>query len=121
MGTNSKKAALMIGTFEVYKDQAGDFRFRLKAGNGQVLLASEAYKTKDSCFNGVDTIIKSAPLDALYERKHTQAGRFSFNLQATNGDVVGVSGSYDTPIARDAVVQTVKVFAPTARIKDTTV
>lgn len=110
----------MTGTFEVYKDQAGEFRFRLKSGNGQVLLASEVYKTKDSCLNGVDAIRKNASQDALYERKHTQAGKFSFNLKAANGQVIGTSSSYDTPIARDAVVQTVKMAAPSATLNDST-
>jgi len=110
----------MTGTFEVYKDQAGEFRFRLKSGNGQILLASEGYKNKGSCLNGVDAIRRNAQQDALYERKHTQAGKFSFNLKATNGQVIGSSSSYDTPIARDAVVQTVKVVAPSAALNDST-
>ena len=36
----------MSGTFEIYNDKAGEFRFRLKASNGQAILASEAYKDK---------------------------------------------------------------------------
>ena len=42
--------------FEVYKDKAGEFRFCLKAGNGQIIAASRAYKTKDSCLAGIDFV-----------------------------------------------------------------
>ena len=41
----------MAGKFELYKDKGGEFRFRLKAGNGQIILASEGYKTKTSAKN----------------------------------------------------------------------
>lgn len=46
--------------FEVYVDKAGEFRFRLKATNGQVIAVSESYKTRASCLNGVDSVRKNA-------------------------------------------------------------
>lgn len=51
----------MAGKFEVYKDKAGEFRFRLKAANGQVIATGEGYKTKASALNGIDSIRKNAP------------------------------------------------------------
>ncbi len=47
--------------FEVYADKAGEFRFRLKAGNGQVIAVSESYKAKASCLNGIESVKKNAP------------------------------------------------------------
>ncbi len=47
--------------FEVYEDKAGEFRFRLKATNGQVIATSEGYKAKASCLNGVESVKKNAP------------------------------------------------------------
>lgn len=47
--------------FELYVDKAGEFRFRLKAGNGEIILASEGYKSKDSCKNGIESVKKNAP------------------------------------------------------------
>ncbi len=47
--------------FEVYEDNAGEFRFRLKARNGEVIAVSEGYKTKASCLNGVESVKKNAP------------------------------------------------------------
>lgn len=47
--------------FEVYTDKAGEFRFRLKAGNGQIIAVGEGYKAKASCLNGIASIVKNAP------------------------------------------------------------
>ena len=47
--------------FEVYTDKAGEFRFRLKARNGEPIAASEGYKAKASCMNGIESVRKNAP------------------------------------------------------------
>lgn len=47
--------------FEVYTDKAGEFRFRLKARNGQIIATGEGYKAKPSCLNGIDSIRRNAP------------------------------------------------------------
>ena len=47
--------------FEVYKDKAGEFRFRLKAGNGQIIATGEGYTTRANCINGVESVKKNAP------------------------------------------------------------
>lgn len=47
--------------FEVYQDKAGEYRFRLKATNGQTVATGEGYKTKPSCLNGIESIKKNAP------------------------------------------------------------
>ena len=47
--------------FEVYLDKAGEYRFRLKARNGEIILASEGYKEKKSCLNGIESVKKNAP------------------------------------------------------------
>ena len=47
--------------FEVYTDKAGEFRFNLKAKNGEIIASSEGYKTKASCLNGVESVKKNAP------------------------------------------------------------
>ena len=47
--------------FELYAGKAGEFRFRLKAVNGQIVGVSEGYKTKDNCENGIQSVKKNAP------------------------------------------------------------
>ena len=46
--------------FELYTDKSGEFRFRLKARNGEIILASESYKAKASCLNGIESVKKNA-------------------------------------------------------------
>ena len=53
--------------FEVYQDKAGEYRFRLKAKNGEVIATSEGYTAKDSCLNGIESVKKNAP-DAEIEK-----------------------------------------------------
>ena len=47
--------------FEVYTDKAGEFRFRLKARNGEIIATGEGYKAKAGCMNGIESIKKNAP------------------------------------------------------------
>ncbi len=55
--------------YEVYVDKAGEFRFRLKARNGEIIATSEGYKTKASCLNGIDSIGRNAPDAAVEEQE----------------------------------------------------
>ena len=110
----------MPGKFELYKDKRGEFRFRLKASNGQTILASEGYKAKPSATNGIESVRKNAPSDARYERKETKNGQFRFNLKATNGQVIGTSESYKTEKSRDNGIASVTKNAPDAKVDDQT-
>ena len=53
--------------FELYKDKAGEFRFRLKAGNGEVILTGESYVSKDGCKNCIASIRKNAVDSVIVE------------------------------------------------------
>lgn len=53
--------------FEVYLDKKGEYRFRLKARNGEIIATGEGYKTKASCLNGIESIKKNAPEAAVVE------------------------------------------------------
>lgn len=110
----------MAGKFELYTDKAGEFRFRLKAGNGEIILASEGYKQKASAENGIESVRKNAPEDERYERKETSSGKPMFNLKATNGQVIGTSESYSSESARDNGIESVKKNAPDAALDDQT-
>lgn len=58
----------MAGKFELYKDKGGEYRFRLKAGNGEVIaLASEGYSSKASALKGIESVRKNAPEAAVVE------------------------------------------------------
>lgn len=110
----------MAGKFELYKDNAGEYRFRLLAGNGQNILASEGYTSKSSCENGIDSVKANAPLDERFERKETASGKHMFNLKAANHQVIGTSQSYTSAASRDNGIESVKTNAPDAQIDDQT-
>lgn len=108
----------MAGKFELYKDKAGEFRFRLKAGNGETILASEGYKQKSSAESGIKSVKENAPKDERYERKTSAGGKFMFNLLAGNRQVIGTSEQYNSEASRDNGIQSVKNNAPTATVDD---
>lgn len=47
--------------FELYEDKGGEFRFRLKATNGQIIAVSEGYTVIASAKNGIESVKKNAP------------------------------------------------------------
>ncbi|RIJ26611.1 YegP family protein [Henriciella mobilis] len=108
----------MAGKFELYSDKAGEFRFRLKAGNGEIILSSEGYKKRASAMNGIESVKKNAANDARYENKEGSSGKFSFNLKAANGQVIGTSQSYKSESGRDNGVESVKKNAPAAPVAE---
>lgn len=104
--------------FEVYKDRGGEFRFRLKASNGQNILASEGYKTKSSCLNGIESVRNNSQDDSKYERLESQSGSPYFNLKASNGQVIGTSEMYSSFSAMENGIASVKKNASGAAIDD---
>ena len=60
-------AAAKRPKFEMYVDNAGEFRFRLKATNGEIIAASEGYKAKESCENGIQSVRENAPVAEMVE------------------------------------------------------
>jgi uncharacterized protein YegP (UPF0339 family) len=46
----------MSGEFELFKDKSGDFRFHLKAANGQIIANSQGYKSKASAEKGIESV-----------------------------------------------------------------
>ncbi|WP_417784553.1 YegP family protein [Tenacibaculum sp.] len=106
--------------FELYKDKGGEFRFRLKVANGQNILASEGYKTKASCTNGIESVRNNSQEDGRYERLESQSGKPYFNLKATNGQVIGTSEMYSSFSAMENGIASVRRNAPGATVDDQT-
>jgi uncharacterized protein len=110
----------MAGKFVLKKATNGEFFFRLQAGNGESILASERYASKSSALTGIDSVKTNAPLDSRYERKNASNGQPMFNLKASNGQVIGTSETYSSATARDNGIESVKTYAPSAPIDDQT-
>lgn len=57
----------MAGKFEIYQSSNGEYRFRLKAGNGEIIAVSEGYKSKASAMNGIESVQTNAPSAAVVD------------------------------------------------------
>ncbi|MEV4666271.1 YegP family protein [Microbacterium sp. LWO12-1.2] len=51
----------MAGKFELYTDKSGEYRFRLKAGNDEVIATSEGYSSKSGALDGIASVQRNAP------------------------------------------------------------
>lgn len=109
-----------MAKFEIYKDKRGEFRFRLKAGNGQTILTGEGYSSKAGCTNGIESIRKNATDDSRFERLQAKNGSPYFNLKAGNSQVIGNSEMYSSTSAMENGINSVKKNAPIATIDDQT-
>ncbi len=107
-----------MAKFEIYKDKRGEFRFRLKAGNGQTILTGEGYKAKSGCMNGIESIRKNSQDDGNFDRLESKKGDPYFNLKAGNGQVIGNSEMYSSSSAMENGIESVKKNAPEASIDD---
>jgi uncharacterized protein YegP (UPF0339 family) len=110
----------MSGWFELKKGSNGQFYFVLKAGNAEVILTSEHYTTRAAAENGIASVQKNSPNDALYERKTASNGRLYFNLKAANHQVIGTSQMYESAEGREKGIASVKANGPSTNIKDKT-
>lgn len=107
-----------MGSFLITKRANGEFQFVLKAGNGQVILASEGYNTKAACENGIESVRKNSQVDARFDRLESKNGKPYFNLKATNGQIIGNSEMYESEAARENGIESVKKNAPDAAVKE---
>ena len=64
---NSGRFVVMAAKFEIYEDARGEFRFRLKAGNGEIVATGEGYATKDGAKKGVDAVKRAAAEAGIVE------------------------------------------------------
>ncbi len=110
----------MAGSFELKHNAGGQFVFNLKAANGQVILTSEAYGSKASAQNGIESVRRNAGNDTAFERKTSKSGQPYFALKATNGQVIGLSEMYSSATAMENGISSVKTNAPDAKLVDTT-
>jgi uncharacterized protein YegP (UPF0339 family) len=104
--------------FILKKSSDGQFRFVLKAGNGETILTSELYTAKASAEKGIASVRENSQNDARYEKKEAKNGNPMFNLRAGNNQVIGTSEQYSSVAARDGGIASVKASAKDAAIDD---
>ncbi|WP_411767451.1 YegP family protein [Winogradskyella sp. A3E31] len=107
-----------MSKFELYRDASDQFRFRLKAANGQNILSSQAYTSKDGCKNGIESVKTNCSDDHCFEKLESKNGEPYFNLKSTNGQVIGTSQMYSSDSAMQTGIDSVKANAGSAEIED---
>lgn len=110
----------MAGWFEISQAKDGQYRFSLKAGNGEVILTSELYKAKPSAQVGIESVQKNCTDDIRYERLTAKNGKPYFNLKAANHQVIGTSQLYSSDQSREKGIDSVKNNGVSTTIKDLT-
>jgi hypothetical protein len=97
-----------MAKFEVYQSGSkNEFRFRLKADNGQIILTSEGYSSKAGCLNGIESVKKNAADPNRFAKTTTPTGMFRFTLNAANNQVIGTSQNYQSESGCDNGMQSV--------------
>ena len=80
----------VVGKYEVYP-AAGFFKYRLKANNGQILLVSRPYKTREGAINGIETFRKNAA-NGSHRIITDKKGRAQFRIFTANDARLIVAG-----------------------------
>ena len=106
--------------FQIFTGKDEQFYFRLRAGNGEIILGSEGYRAKASCENGIDSVKKNAPDDANYKRGTAKDGEYRFLLVPKNHETIGTSETYKSEQSRETGIKAVKDDAPGAPTEDLT-
>ena len=107
-----------MATFVITPTSNGQFRFTLKAGNGETILNSETYTAKANCLAGIESVRVNSQADERYEKKTASDGSPYFVLKAANSQVIGTSETYSSTSNRDAGIAAVKKNASDADVKE---
>ncbi|PIE50682.1 MAG: hypothetical protein CSA38_01555 [Flavobacteriales bacterium] len=107
-----------MGKFVISTRKNGDYQFSLKAGNGQVILASQGYKSRSACDNGIESVKKNSSDPSKFERLTASNGKFYFNLKSANGQIVGKSQMYEAESGMENGIRSVSKNAPNASVEE---
>lgn len=110
----------MSARYELKPAKNDQFMFNLKAANGEIILTSETYRSKDAALNGIESVKNNSPIDDQYERKKSTSSQPYFVLRAKNHEVIGRSETYSSDGAMEKGIDSVKKNGPVASINDIT-
>ncbi|WP_435008930.1 YegP family protein [Tundrisphaera lichenicola] len=110
----------MAAKFDLKTAKDGQFMFNLKAANGEIILTSELYRTKQGAEGGIAATRANGADDAKFERKTSKSDQPYFVLKAANGETIGQSEMYSSTAAMEKGIESVRTNAPVAVISDMT-
>lgn len=97
----------MSGWYELSKSTNEQFKFVLKAGNGEVILTSELYVAKSGALNGIESVQKNSADEGNFSKETAKNDKPYFNLKAANHQIIGTSQMYSSISARDNGIRSV--------------
>lgn len=108
--------------FEIYSTEGKEFRWRLKAANGEVLAtAGQGYKAKADCKNGVERIMKDAADKLKFESYEDNEKKFRWRAKASNGQIIATaSQGYKAKVDCENAIELIKKGAASATVADMT-
>jgi amphi-Trp domain-containing protein len=101
------------GKFQVFTGADEQWYFRLRAPNGEVILASEGYQTEQGALGGIEAVRKNAQPEQ-FEIRESRAGQHYFVLKAKNNRVIGTSQMYKRRASCNKGIKSVIKYAPEA-------
>ena len=105
--------------FETYQDARKEYRWRLKATNGQVIAASgQGYKDKRDRDGAIDRIKKDAATKLTFETYEDARKEYRWRLKATNGQVIATSQGYKDKRSCENSIDVIKKGAGQARVEE---
>jgi uncharacterized protein len=84
----------MFAAYEVFKDDAGNYRFQLRAGNGRVVLVSRAFETRRRCLDGIASVRERSLDKQSFEGRLDDRGEHYFVLKSESSEIIGVSDRF---------------------------
>jgi uncharacterized protein YegP (UPF0339 family) len=106
----------MVAKFELYRDSKGEYRWRLRARNSQIIaIASEGYSSRAACEHGID-LVRTMTEPEIFQDKQ---GGYRWRLVAANGNIIANSGEgYVSRSNCSRAITAVKRIAPSAELEE---
>lgn len=104
--------------YKIYRsDKNNDFYFVLVAKNGEVILSSEGYQTKEGAMNGISSVSINGKTKTNFEMRVSKDGKHYFVLKANNNKIIGVSEMYSQLSSSYNGIESVMSCCETKNIK----
>ncbi|MBF4494240.1 YegP family protein [Flavobacterium sp. JLP] len=107
-----------MGTFVITKKTEAKFQVQLKSKTGKVLLCSQEYSSKISCKKAIEKFRAYAQDKNSFQKRTTVQWELYFYLKTAQGKPIATSINYNTYLAREKAINTVKKIAPIAAVED---
>jgi uncharacterized protein YegP (UPF0339 family) len=110
----------MTSKYVIQAAGTSQFHWNLKSGNGEAILSSQIYSSKQGAETGIQSCRANSPHDERFIRLTSKDGKPYFVLKAANGEPIGTSEMYSSEAARDKGIASCKENGPSLVVQDDT-